>query len=84
MSPSRRPEATRSSVAFRKGDASAKAIGVNPVDADLLDAIVRLVWLVDNPGGQKVLVPLIKREIVYRLLAGGRGAAQPSPGLFQG
>lgn len=58
----------------RKGDASIKAIGVNPVDADLLDAVVRLVRLADKPGEQKVLAPLIKREIVYRLLAGGEGA----------
>jgi AraC-like DNA-binding protein len=58
----------------RKGDAGVKAIGVNPVDADLLDAIVRLVRLVDKPGEQRILAPLIKREIVYRLLAGGEGA----------
>lgn len=58
----------------RKGDASVKAIGVNPVDADLLDAVVRLVRLVDKPGEQKILAPLIKREIVYRLLVGGEGA----------
>jgi AraC-like DNA-binding protein len=58
----------------RKGDASIKAIGVNPVDADLLDAVVRLVRLIDDPSGQKVLAPLVKREIVYRLLVGGEGA----------
>lgn len=58
----------------RKGDASAKAIGVNRVDADLLDAVCRLVRLVDDPGGQRVLAPLVKREIVYRLLTGGEGA----------
>jgi AraC-like DNA-binding protein len=58
----------------KKGDASVKAMGVNPVDADLLDAVVRLVRLADKPGEQKVLAPLIKREIVYRLLAGGEGA----------
>jgi AraC-like DNA-binding protein len=58
----------------RKGDASVKAIGVNPVDADLLEAVVRLVRLVDKPGEQRMLAPLIKREIVYRLLAGGEGA----------
>jgi len=58
----------------RKGDASVKAIGVNPVDSDLLDAVVRLVRLVDKPGEQRILAPLIKREIVYRLLAGGEGA----------
>ena len=58
----------------RKGDASVKAIGVNLVDADLLDAVVRLVRLIDKPGEQRILAPLIKREIVYRLLAGGEGA----------
>jgi AraC-like DNA-binding protein len=58
----------------RKGDASIKAIGVNPVDADLLDAVVRLVRLLDKPAEQRILAPLIKREIVYRLLAGGEGA----------
>ena len=58
----------------RKGDASIKAIGVNPVDAELLDAVVRLVRLVDKPVEQKILAPLVKREIVYRLLAGGEGA----------
>lgn len=58
----------------RKGDASVKAIGVNPVDADLLDAVVRLIRLVDKPIEQRILAPLIKREIVFRLLAGGEGA----------
>jgi AraC-like DNA-binding protein len=61
-------------VETRKGDASIKAIGVNPIDADLLDAVIRLVRLVGRPGEQKILAPLIKREIVYRLLAGGEGA----------
>lgn len=68
---------------IRKGDAGVKAIAVNPVDADLLDAVVRLVRLVDNPGGQKVLAPLIKREVVYRLLVGG-GAARPPLGFIEG
>jgi AraC-like DNA-binding protein len=58
----------------RKGDADVKAIAVNPVDADLLDAVVRLTRLLDAPGSEKVLAPLITREIVYRLMAGGEGA----------
>jgi AraC-like DNA-binding protein len=58
----------------RKGDASIKAIGVNRVEPDLLDAVARLVRLADKPAEQKILAPLIKREIVYRLLAGGEGA----------
>src|SRR5215210_7402940 len=61
-------------VETRKGDASVKAIGVNPIDADLLDAVVRLVRLIEKPGEQRILAPLVKREIVYRLLAGGEGA----------
>src|SRR5436190_5876010 len=58
----------------RKGDASIKAIGVNSVEADLLDAIVRLVRVADKPREKRIIAPLIKREIVYRLLAGGEGA----------
>lgn len=58
----------------KKGDARVKAIDVSPVDADLLDAVVRLVRLLDTPGRRKVLAPLITREIVYLLLAGGQGA----------
>jgi AraC-like DNA-binding protein len=58
----------------KKGDADVRAIGVNPVDADLLDAVVRLTRLIDSPGSEKVLAPLITREIVYRLLAAGEGA----------
>jgi len=63
-----------SSFETKKGDAGVKAISISPVDADLLDAVVRLTRLLDKPGGRKVLAPLITREIVYRLLAGGEGA----------
>jgi AraC-like DNA-binding protein len=47
-----------------------KGVGVSPLDADLLDAIVRLVRLIDRPGEHRVLSPLIVREVVYRLLTG--------------
>jgi AraC-like DNA-binding protein len=63
-----------SGVETKRADARAKAIDVSPVDADLLDAVVRLVRLLDKPGEQKMLASLITREIVYRLLAGGQGA----------
>jgi AraC-like DNA-binding protein len=58
----------------RKAGSSTKAIGVNPLGADLLDAVVRLVRLADKPEEQRILAPLIKREIVYRLLESGEGA----------
>lgn len=58
----------------KKGNASLKAMDVSPMDANLLDAVVRLVRLLDAPIEGKVLAPLIVREIVFRLLAGGQGA----------
>ena len=61
-------------IKIKKGDASAKAMDVQSIDANLLDAVVRLVRLADEPGSSKVLAPLIIKEIIYRLLAGGQGA----------
>ena len=54
--------------------ADVRAIDVSPVDANLLDAVVRLVRLVDCPSEAQVLQPLIMREIIYRLLMGEQGA----------
>lgn len=50
-----------------------RAIDVSPLEVDLLDAVVRLVRLVDCPSEAQVLMPLIQREIVYRLLRGEQG-----------
>lgn len=63
-----------SDIQIKKGDASTKAMNVSSVDASLLDAVVRLVRLVETPAEQKVLAPLIIKEIVSRLLIGGQGA----------
>jgi AraC-like DNA-binding protein len=63
-----------SGIETKKSDASVKAIDVSSVDADLVDAVVRLVRLLDTPGEQKMLAPLVIKEIVYRLLTGGQGA----------
>jgi len=63
-----------SDIQIKKGDASTRAMDVSSVDADLLDAVVRLVRLVETPAQRKVLAPLIIREIIYRLLIGGQGA----------
>ncbi|HXQ71875.1 MAG TPA: AraC family transcriptional regulator, partial [Pyrinomonadaceae bacterium] len=61
-------------IKINKGDASAKAMDVHSIDANLLDAVVRLVRLTDEPGSSNVLAPLIVKEIIYRLLDGGQGA----------
>ena len=55
------------------GPADVRAIDVSPLDVHLLDAVVRLVRLMDVPAEAPVLMPLITREIIYRLLRGKQG-----------
>lgn len=51
------------------------AVDVSLLDGELLDAVVRLVRLTDAPATEvQALMPLIVREIVYRLLVGDQGA----------
>lgn len=56
-----------------RSHAAALALAVSPLDASLLDAVVRLVRLLDAPADAPFLVPLITREIIYRLLMGAQG-----------
>jgi AraC-like DNA-binding protein len=50
------------------------AIDVSPLDTGLLDATVRLVRLLDSPTDARFLSPLVKRELIYRLLRGAQGS----------
>jgi AraC-like DNA-binding protein len=52
----------------------ATAFNVSHIDTDLLDAFMRLIHTLTNEGSSSYLVPLIKQEIVYRLLRGKQGA----------
>jgi len=45
------------------GHAEVRAIDVSPLDVNLLDAVVRLVRLLDSPSEAPVLMPLITREL---------------------
>jgi AraC-like DNA-binding protein len=58
----------------RQRHVDVRAMGVSPLDEKLLDAVVRLVRLLDSPEEAPVLMPLITREIVYRLLVGEQSA----------
>jgi AraC-like DNA-binding protein len=54
--------------------AAVRAFDVSPMDAGLLDAVVRLVELLDAPTEEaRFLRPLVTREIVFRLLKGEQG-----------
>jgi AraC-like DNA-binding protein len=54
--------------------AAVRAFEVSPLDASLLDAVVRLVGLLDSPADEaRFLRPLVTREIIFRLLKGKQG-----------
>ena len=56
----------------RREDAS-RSISFEVLDADLLDALVRLVKLLGQPALVPGLAPLIQQEIILRLLTGPHG-----------
>ncbi|HEX2908631.1 MAG TPA: AraC family transcriptional regulator [Phototrophicaceae bacterium] len=56
-----------------RAHADVSAVAVSALDVNLLDAVVRLVRLLDTPVEAPVLMPLITREIIYRLLIGEQG-----------
>src|SRR6187549_4023477 len=56
----------------RREDAS-RSISFEVLDADLLDALVRLVRLLGQPALVPGLAPLIQQEIILRLLTGPHG-----------
>jgi AraC-like DNA-binding protein len=47
---------------------------VTPVEPPLLDAVCRLVALLDSPQDVGPLAPLVLREITYRVLTGPQGS----------
>ncbi len=51
-----------------------KAVVVSSLGGGLLDAVVRLGRLLETPSEARVLLPILKREIVYRLMIGEQGA----------
>ncbi|WP_395306697.1 AraC family transcriptional regulator [Mycobacterium sp. AMU20-3851] len=55
--------------------AAGPAMSTGRADRDLLDAVLRLVRLLDSPGDAEVLAPLIEQEILWRLLRGPHAAA---------
>ncbi len=63
---------------------SLRAVDVSRLDANLLDATVRLARLLDRPSEYRALAPLVIREIVYRLLTGAQGSRMRHLAIFGG
>jgi len=56
-------------------------MGVRTAPAELLDAMLRLLRLLDAPRDAPVLRPLVEREILWRLLCGSQGGRVRQIGL---
>ncbi|MGW7423890.1 AraC family transcriptional regulator [Streptomyces sp. NPDC054813] len=65
----------------RAGGGVPSGIAVSDAPAALLDAVVRLLRLLDEPSDRAVLTPLVKREILWRLITGEQGATVRELGL---
>jgi AraC-like DNA-binding protein len=65
----------------RAGGEEISGIAVSTASDDLLDAVVRLVRLLDRPRDVTVLAPLIKREILWRVVTGEQGGVVRQLGL---
>ncbi|MCS0502187.1 AraC family transcriptional regulator [Ancylobacter mangrovi] len=63
------------------GAATLTTIAVGQMEAELVDPLARLFALLDRPRDLAVLAPLIRREIVWRLLNGPHGAMLRQVGL---
>jgi AraC-like DNA-binding protein len=74
------PAASRPPRRPRPGPAPA-GIGVAAASPELLDAVVRMVRLLDTPGDRDMLAPLIEREILWRLINGPLGEGVRQAGL---
>jgi len=65
----------------RRAHSAPAALGVADAAPELLDAVVRMVRLLDSPRDREVLAPMIEREILWRLLNGPLGGTVRQIGL---
>ncbi|MFF2084526.1 AraC family transcriptional regulator N-terminal domain-containing protein [Nocardia sp. NPDC058176] len=64
-----------------RGARPPRGIAVSDASDDLLDAVVRLLRLLDRPADIAALAPLYTREILWRLITGEQGATVRQLGL---
>jgi AraC-like DNA-binding protein len=51
-----------------------RGMSISPLSHDMLDAVLRLVRLLETPADIPMLAPLIERELLYRLIISDQGA----------
>ncbi|SMC88778.1 AraC family transcriptional regulator [Lentzea albidocapillata] len=57
-----------------KAAGTPEGLAVSDASPDLIDAVTRLARLLDQPRDARALAPLIKREILWRVMTGEQGA----------
>ena len=67
--------------AAEKPGGPVRGLTVSRASTELVDAVIRLLRLVDEPEDAPVLAPLVQREILWRLLRSPQGAAVRDIGL---
>jgi AraC-like DNA-binding protein len=65
----------------RRARPAPAGLGVGEAGPELLDAVVRMVRLLDRPRDRAVLAPMLEREILWRLINGPLGEAVRQAGL---
>ncbi|WP_327674679.1 AraC family transcriptional regulator [Kitasatospora sp. NBC_00458] len=65
----------------RAGAGTPSGIAVSDAPPALLEAVLRLLRLLDEPRDRAVLAPLVKHEILWRLITGSQGATVRQLGL---
>jgi AraC-like DNA-binding protein len=60
---------------------AAPAIAVSDAGDELIDAVIRLLRLLDTPRDRDVLAPLVIREILWRVITGDQGGTVRQLGL---
>ena len=63
-----------SQLKINRKEKAKRGMSVTQMEGPLLDAVIRLARLLDQPNDIPALAPLIKQEILYRLLQGQHGA----------
>jgi AraC-like DNA-binding protein len=73
--------AEHSSSPQASGAAAPPGLGVADASPELLDAVIRMLRLLDSPRDRHVLAPMIEREILWRLITGPVGETVRQIGL---
>jgi len=64
-----------------RGPAVPSGLGVADASPELLDAVVRMLRLLDSPADRDVLAPMVEREILWRLMTGPLGETVRQAGV---